>query len=66
VMNDVEIPDALPEEALSLLQQAGYEGRTLHDPASQRSQAYRNRLRVEVQAAIAYLEQHVFPLHGIH
>ena len=66
VMNDVEIPDALPEEALSLLQQAGYEGRTLRDPDSQRSQARRNRLRVEVQAAIAYLERHVFPLHGIH
>jgi len=66
VMNDVEIPDALPEEALSLLQQAGYEGRTLRDPDSQISQARHNRLRVEVQAVIAYLERHVFPLHGIH
>jgi acetoin utilization protein AcuC len=66
VMNDVEIPDALPEEAWPLLQQAGYEGRTLRDPDSQRSQAYRNRLRVEVQAAIASIERHVFPLHGIH
>jgi hypothetical protein len=65
-MNGVESPDALPEEALSLLQQAGYEGRTLRDPDSESSQAYRNRLRVEVQAALAYLERHVFPLHGIH
>jgi hypothetical protein len=65
-MNDVELPDALPEEALSLLQQAGYEGRTLRDPDSQRSQAYRNRSRAEVQDAIAYIERHVFPLHGIH
>jgi acetoin utilization protein AcuC len=60
VMNDVEIPDALPEGALSLLQQAGYEGRTLRDPDSQRSQARHNRLRVEVQAAIAYLERQSF------
>ena len=66
VMNDVEIPDALPEGALPLLQQAGYEGRTLRDPDSQISQARHNRLRVEVQAAIAYLERHVFPIHGIH
>ena len=65
VMNDVEIPDALPEGALPLLQQAGYEGRTLRDPDSQVSQARHNRLRVEVQAAIAYLERHVFPIHGI-
>jgi acetoin utilization protein AcuC len=66
VMNDVELPDALPEGALSLLQQAGYEGCTLRDPDSQISQARHNRLRVEVQAAIAYLERHVFPRHGIH
>ena len=50
--------------ALSLLQQAGLEGRTLRDPDSQISQARHNRLRVEVQAAIAYLERHVFPMHG--
>jgi len=65
VMNDVEIPDALPEGALPLLQQAGYEGRTLRDSDSRVSQARHNRLRVEVQAAIAYLERHVFPIHGI-
>jgi len=66
VMNDVESPDTLPEGALPLLQQAGYEGHTLRDPDSQISQARHNRLRVEVQAVIAYLERHVFPLHGIH
>jgi acetoin utilization protein AcuC len=66
VMNDVDLPDALPEEALPLLQQAGYEGRTLRDPASHLSQARHHRLRVEVQDAIAYLERHVFPIHGIH
>ena len=66
VMNDIEIPDALPEEALPLMQQAGYEGRTLRDPDSHTSQTRHNRLRVEVQAAIAYLERHVFPMHGIH
>src|SRR5262249_2842520 len=66
VMNDVEIPDALPDEALSLLQQAGYKGRTLCDPDSQIKQVHHNRLRVEVQAAIASREQHVFPMHGIH
>jgi acetoin utilization protein AcuC len=65
VMNDVESPDALPERALPLLQQAGYEGRTLRDSDSQISQARHNRSRVEVQAAIAYLERHVFPMHGI-
>jgi len=65
MMNDVESPDALPERALPLLQQAGYEGRTLRDPDSQISQARHNRSRVEVQAAIAYLERHVFPMHGI-
>jgi hypothetical protein len=39
---------------------------TERDPAYQLSQARHNRLRVEVQAAIAYLERHVFPIHGIH
>jgi acetoin utilization protein AcuC len=66
VMNDVEIPNALPEEVLPLLRPAGYAGRTLRDPAPQTSQVRHNRLRVEVQAAIAYLERHVFPIHGIH
>jgi acetoin utilization protein AcuC len=66
VMNDVDLPDALPEEAVPLLQQAGYEGRTLRDPASHLSQARHHRLRVEVQEAIAYLKRHVFPIHGIH
>jgi len=65
VMNGVELPDALPEEALPLLQQAGYEARTLRDPEHSTSQARQNRLRVEVQAAVQYLERHVFPVHGI-
>jgi acetoin utilization protein AcuC len=66
MMNDVEIPDALPAEALPLLRQAGYEGPTLRDSDYQLSQARHDRLRAEVQAAIAYLERHVFPVHGIH
>jgi acetoin utilization protein AcuC len=66
VMNDVEIPDALPKGALSLLQQAGYGGHALRDPDSHISQTHHNHLRLEVQAAIAYLERHVFPMHGIH
>jgi acetoin utilization protein AcuC len=66
VMNDVDIPDALPEEALSLLQQAGYEGRTLCDPEPCTSQTRHQSRRSEVQAAIAYLARHVFPIHGIH
>ena len=66
VMNSVELPDVLPEEMLPLLQQAGYQGRTLRDPEHPTRQARQNRLRVEVHAAIAYLERHVFPIHGIH
>lgn len=66
VMNGVEVPDALPEAALPLLHQAGYEGRTLRDAEHLTSQTRQNRLRIEVQAAIAYLERHVFPVHGIH
>jgi acetoin utilization protein AcuC len=66
VMNSVELPDVLPEGVLPLLHQAGYEGQTLRDPEHPTSQARQNRLRVEVQAAIAYLERHVFPIHGIH
>ena len=66
VMNGMELPDALPEEALPLLHQAGYQGRTLRDPEPRMSQARQNRLRVEVRAAIAYLERHVLPIHGIH
>ena len=65
VMNGVEVPDALPEEALPLLHQAGYQGHTLRDPEARTSQTRQNRLRVEVRAAIAYLERHVFPIHGI-
>jgi acetoin utilization protein AcuC len=66
VMNGMEVPDTLPEGVLPLMQQAGYAGRTLRDPERLPSQARQNRLRVEVQAAIAYLERHVFPIHGIH
>jgi acetoin utilization protein AcuC len=66
VMNGVEVPDTLPEETLPLLQQAGYQDRTLRDPEARTSQARQNRLRVEVRAAIAYIERHVFPIHGMH
>jgi len=65
IMNGVELPDLLPEESFPLLQQAGYGGRTLRDPASHIPQARHHHLRVELQAAIAYLERHVFPIHGI-
>lgn len=65
VMNGVELPDALPEETLPLLHQAGYEGHTLRDHEHPTSQVRQNRLRVEVQAAITYLERHVFPIHGL-
>ncbi len=66
VMNGVELPDALPEETLLLLHQAGYEGQTLRDPEHPTSQARQNRLRVEVRAAIGHLERQVFPIHGIY
>lgn len=65
VMNDVEVPDALPESAALLLHQAGYQGRTLRDPERSTKQARQQRLRVEVQAAIAYLQRQVFPIHGL-
>jgi acetoin utilization protein AcuC len=66
VMNDVEVPDVLPPVVFPLLQQAGYDSHTLRDPERLTSQTRHDRLRLEVQAAIAYLERQVFPIHGIH
>jgi acetoin utilization protein AcuC len=65
IMNDVDLPDGLPESVQPLLQQVGYTGKTLRDAPMRLHNAHRERLRTELQEALAYLRQHVFPLHGL-
>jgi acetoin utilization protein AcuC len=65
IMNDVEIPDALPEAGRSLLRRAGYGSTLLRDPARLLHLTDREGLRGEVHKAVAYLKQHVFPVHGL-
>jgi acetoin utilization protein AcuC len=65
LMNDVEIPDHLPEPMLSALKRQGYQGRTLRDPAVSWHPSHRDRLRAEVRHTMASLQQAVFPLHSL-
>lgn len=65
IMNDVEVTDYLPREARALLQRAGYRGSTLQDAAVSLHHSHRASQRAELRAAVAYLQEHVFPLHGI-
>ena len=65
MMNDVEVPDELPPAARTMLRGAGYGGKMLRDPALPLHHAQRQSLRAEVHKAVAYLKQHVFPVHGL-
>lgn len=65
VMNDVELPDALPAAAVPLLQQVGYTSKTLRDPALPGHRPHTAAMDAELDSAIAYLRTHVFPIHGI-
>jgi acetoin utilization protein AcuC len=65
MMNDVEVPDVLPEAARTLLKDAGYGGKTLRDPALPLHHTQRQHLRAEVHKAVDYLKQHVFPVHRL-
>ncbi len=65
IMNEVDVPGPLPEAGRSLLQRAGYSGRTLRDPAVSFHSSHRDSLRAEVQQAVASVKQHVFPIHGL-
>jgi acetoin utilization protein AcuC len=65
MMNDVEVPDVLPEAARTLLKDAGYGGKTLRDPALPLHHTQRQHLRAEVHKAVDYLKQHIFPVHRL-
>jgi hypothetical protein len=65
MMNDIEVPDTLPEAARVSLQRQGYRGQTLRDPDASWHPSQHDQMRAEVQQAVAYLQQHVFPLHGL-
>jgi acetoin utilization protein AcuC len=65
VMHTVEIPDVLPAPDRTLLQQAGYSGATLRDPAVAQQNSRYPQHRAELHAAIAFLKRHLFPLHGL-
>jgi acetoin utilization protein AcuC len=65
VMNDVELPNALPDEVLPLLRRVGYDRNVLRDAALSLHRTHHHDLHAEVQHSIAYLTQHVFPLHGL-
>jgi acetoin utilization protein AcuC len=65
VMNDVEIPDQLPESVLPLLKKADYSATTLRDPRTSLPSPHYDRIRSELAKSIAYLKQNVFPVHGM-
>ena len=65
VMNDVEVPDRLPEAVQPLLQQVGYSGKTLRDVPIPLHSTHQTRLRAELHEALTYIRQHIFPMHGI-
>lgn len=65
IMNDIDVADRLPETVLPLLAQAGYTAGTLRDVPQDCSATRQARLRVELHATLAYLRQHVLPIHGI-
>jgi acetoin utilization protein AcuC len=65
LMNEVEVSDELPEMGLSVLRRVGYDRGVLRDPEFPQHQLFRQGLRAEVHKAIAYLKEHVFPVHGI-
>jgi acetoin utilization protein AcuC len=65
IMNDVEVPEALPTSARPLLQRVGYHRETLRDIPIRLHEAHRTTWRTALHEAIAYLRQQVFPIHGI-
>jgi acetoin utilization protein AcuC len=65
MMNDIEVPNALPDEVLPLLRRVGYDGNMLRDAALSLHRTHHRDLHAEVQQSIAYLKQHVFPVHGL-
>jgi acetoin utilization protein AcuC len=65
IMNDVEVPDEIPETAQPQLQQVGYSGKTLRDVPMSLHHTHREPLRAELHATLGYLQQHVFPIHGL-
>ena len=65
VMNNVEVPDSLPETVQPLLQQVGYSGKTLRDVPIPLHRSHQARLHAELHEVLAYLRQHVFPIHGL-
>jgi acetoin utilization protein AcuC len=65
IMNDVECPDELPVSVRSLMQRVGYRRETLRDIPLRLHETHRTAWRATLHAAIAYLRQQVFPIHGI-
>jgi acetoin utilization protein AcuC len=65
MMNDLEVPDEIPAAARPLLQRVGYGGIALRDLVIPLHHSHRQALRAEVHKAVAYLQEHVFPVHGI-
>lgn len=65
VMNGIDVPEHVPESVQPLLRQVGYRGTTLRDTSGQRLSANRQQLREELLETLAFLQQHVFPLHGL-
>lgn len=65
LMNDVEVPDTLPEAALAPLRQQGYNAKTLRDPAIPWHTSQRECLHANVVRSVNELKARVFPLHGL-
>lgn len=65
IMNDVDIPDELPKDALPLLARVDYHSMLLRDPDISLHNSHREGLRAEVHKAVSALKQRVFPVHNI-
>jgi hypothetical protein len=64
-MNDIEVPNALPDGVRPLLRRVGYDQNVLRDTALSLHRTHHHDLHAEVQQSIAYLRKHVFPVHGL-
>jgi acetoin utilization protein AcuC len=65
LVNEVALPDALPEPALGELRRAGLEGSTLSDPPAELPADTRRWAREYAARQVAAIQEKIFPLHGL-
>ncbi len=62
IMNEVDLPDAIPEHMAEALSEADFRGQNLRDP--EHKSQWREQCRQHMDECVDYLEEHVFPKIG--